>query len=175
MRRPKKEDQKIEKAIKYMVFNIHKSGRNPKPVIIHSIRTGINLYNLNYPIDIVNAGILHDIVEDSSVTIRDIEDEFGPYVAKLVAANTHDESITNWVERYEELFNRCFKNGKDAMIVEAADMLDNADYAFFDEKGNPNKKWIKKFKYMMDLASKVINKEKIYKEAENKYREVEKN
>ena len=59
----------VEKAIKYLVDAIKQSGHNPKPVILHSIRVGLFLFNQNYNQDIVIAAILHDILEDTDTTI----------------------------------------------------------------------------------------------------------
>lgn len=59
-------------------------GHNPKPVIFHSVQVGVHLYNHDYESDIVIAGILHDVVEDSETTVAEIEERFGSRVAQLV-------------------------------------------------------------------------------------------
>ena len=82
--------------------------------------------------------ILHDVLEDSDVKIGEVEAKFGKKIAKLVEANSFDESIEDKTERYKENFERCRKVGKDALIVKAADIFDNTDYCCFDESGEPN-------------------------------------
>ena len=79
-------DKQIEEAIKFLVFAIHETGHNPKPVILHSIRVGLHLYKLNYDKDIVTAAILHDVIEDTDTKIEEVKSKFGDKVAKLVEA-----------------------------------------------------------------------------------------
>ncbi|MFT4309727.1 MAG: HD domain-containing protein [Candidatus Woesearchaeota archaeon] len=126
--RSHEENVQIEEAIKFLVFAFHESGHNPKPVIIHSIRVGLHLYSLGYNNDIVVAAILHDVIEDTAVQIEEIKTKFGDKIAGLVEANTFDESIIDKTERYKENFERCYKAGKEALIIKTADLFDNADY-----------------------------------------------
>jgi len=120
-------DEQIEEAITFLVFAIHKTGHNPKPVVLHSIRIGVHLYNLNYRKDIVIACILHDVIEDTKTPIEEVRSLFGETVSTLVEANSFDETIDDKVERYKETFDRCRNAGRDALIVKAADIFDNAD------------------------------------------------
>ena len=92
-------DKEIEEAIKFLVFMIHESGKNPKPVILHSIRVGLHLYNHGYDKDIIISAILHDILEDTEITIDEIKTKFGSNVAELVKANSVDEVIESKIER----------------------------------------------------------------------------
>ncbi|MBI5398367.1 HD domain-containing protein [Candidatus Woesearchaeota archaeon] len=162
-------DKQIEEAIKFLVFVIHKSGKNPKPVILHSIRVGLNLYILGYDKDIVIAAILHDVIEDTNTKIEEVKSKFGSKVAKLVEANSFDDSIADRTERYKENFERCRKAGKDALIIKAADFFDNADYynlASTNELAN----WLlEKLKYFIDNSKKELKDEALYREVVKKY------
>ena len=130
------EDKEIEEAIKYLVFSIHQTGKNPKPVILHSFRVGIHLYRLGYTKDVVIGGILHDLLEDTGVSFDDIKQKFGVKIARLVLACSFNENIKDEVERYKEATDRCVKEGKEALIVKAADFIDNIPYsqAVFGQK-----------------------------------------
>lgn len=66
-------ENKIEKAIKFLVHQIDKNGKNSKPVIFHSLKVGIHLYNLGYDKDIVIAGVLHDVLEDADVDSKEVK------------------------------------------------------------------------------------------------------
>jgi len=77
-------DKMVEKAIVYLVQSFTTSGHNPKPVVLHSIRTGLYLYHQNYSQNVIVAAILHDLIEDTNVKSQDIEKEFGSEVAQLV-------------------------------------------------------------------------------------------
>ena len=95
-----------------------------KPVLFHGLRVGIYLYERGYSEDIVLAGVLHDILEDTEITQEELREEFGHTVTKLVQASTKDDSVAK-EEKTEELIKRCVNNGQDALIIKAADILDS--------------------------------------------------
>jgi (p)ppGpp synthase/HD superfamily hydrolase len=72
------------------------------------------------------AAILHDVNEDTDVEIDEIEREFGPRVAGLVATMTEDGSIADYHERKDEHRRRARDSGKDAATLFVADKLSNA-------------------------------------------------
>ncbi|HHY87927.1 MAG TPA: bifunctional (p)ppGpp synthetase/guanosine-3',5'-bis(diphosphate) 3'-pyrophosphohydrolase [Chloroflexi bacterium] len=55
-----------------------------EPYITHCIAVAAILAELRVPPAVVIAGLLHDTVEDTSVTLEDVRREFGDEVAKLV-------------------------------------------------------------------------------------------
>src|SRR5690554_4159651 len=59
----------------------HASG---EPYIVHCLAVAAILAELKVPPVIVVAGILHDTVEDTDVTLDNIREEFGDEVARLV-------------------------------------------------------------------------------------------
>lgn len=68
------------------------------PYIGHPFHVAKILEEAGMPTVVIVAGLLHDTVEDTSVTIHDIEQEFGKEVADLVAYNT-EEKEKSWEER----------------------------------------------------------------------------
>lgn len=167
-------DKQIEEAIKFLVFAIHESGKNPKPVILHSIRVGLHLYNLDYDKDIVIAAILHDVIEDTAIKIEEVESKFSSKIAKLVEANSFDESISDKTERYKENFERCRKVGKDALIVKAADFFDNADYYNLASTDELTKWLLEKLKYFIDNSEDELKDEALYNELVKKCKRIAK-
>lgn len=69
---------------------------------------------------------LHDVVEDTPVTIEEIETKFGAEIAGHVEAVTRKES-----ETYFEFIERVKAYGGDAVTVKTADVLDHL------HNGNP--------------------------------------
>lgn len=167
-------DKQIEEAIKFLVFAIYESGKNPKPVILHSIRVGLHLYNFDYDKEIVIAAILHDVIEDTNVETKEVEAKFGKKIATLVEANSFDESIQDKTERYKENFERCQKAGKDALIVKAADFFDNADYYRLASTKELTKWLLEKLKYFIDNSKDELKDEALYNELVKKYERIEK-
>lgn len=104
-----------------------------KPVLFHGLRVGIYLYERNYSEDIILAGVLHDILEDTEITQEELRAEFGDTVTKLVQASTKDDSVAK-EEKTEELIKRCVSNGQDALIVKAGDILDS--FKWYNSQNN---------------------------------------
>jgi hypothetical protein len=64
-------------------------------------------------------------VEDSELTVDEVNREFGEEVATIVAALTEDETIDNWVKRKDALRAQVEQAGERAISVYAADKLSN--------------------------------------------------
>lgn len=119
---------KIEKAIILISSKFAMCNNLIKPTLLHAIRVGSWLYFHSYETNIVIAGFLHDIVEDTDVTEQDIFEVFGLEVANIVKANTKNKKIQESKIRNEELVKRCLEASEKASIVKAADILDNYTY-----------------------------------------------
>jgi (p)ppGpp synthase/HD superfamily hydrolase len=72
------------------------------------------------------AAILHDLVEDTGVTVADIAARFGSRVAALVGAMTEDASIGDYGRRKQEHRHRARDAGRDVALLFVADKLANA-------------------------------------------------
>ena len=71
------------------------------------------------------AGFLHDVVEDTTVTIEEIESEFGAEIANLVTLQSEDKSKT-WQERKDHTMELLKTNeNKQLEICILADKLSN--------------------------------------------------
>jgi GTP pyrophosphokinase len=75
----------IQRAYRYAAA-AHKGQKRAsgEPYINHCLAVAIILAELQVPAVLVAAGLLHDTVEDTDVTIKDLQTEFGEEVAKLV-------------------------------------------------------------------------------------------
>lgn len=160
---PYQKSKEIEKAIVFLIQAISTSGNNPKPVILHSILVGLSLTKLNYPIHVAQAGFLHDTIEDSKTNIENIKKQFGDKVAKIVAACTYDRSIQNKTEQYKDAVRRAAEAGKDALIVMAADLIQNEPY--YNQEDFTQYPW-DKMTYFLGFAESVLKNEPIWKNLE---------
>lgn len=77
--------------------NAHKgqSRVSGQPYITHCVGVAIILADLEVAPTLVMAGLLHDVVEDTSVTLEDIKNEFGETVEKFVDGVTKLTSLPN--------------------------------------------------------------------------------
>jgi (p)ppGpp synthase/HD superfamily hydrolase len=152
--------KEIEKAIVFLVQAITTSGNNPKPVILHSILVGLSLAKLDYPIHIIQAGFLHDVIEDSKTNIENVKEKFGDKVAAIVSACTYDHSIKNKTTKYKDAMRRAAKVGKDALIVMAADLIQNEPY--YNQGDFTQYPW-DKIKYFIEFTESTLKNEPIWK------------
>ena len=108
-------------------------GKN-KPLLPHLLRVGKFLYDNGYREDVVNAGLLHDMIEWTQHPEQELRDVFGQQVYDIVLANTKNRNITDPIKRREDYVRRCADVGIDALIVKAADALDS--YHYYQTQGN---------------------------------------
>lgn len=69
-----------------------------RPYILHPLEVLQILNSMGAETDLLIAGVLHDTLEDTSATLEDIIENFGPDVAALVNAHSEDKSLS-WDER----------------------------------------------------------------------------
>ena len=83
----------LERAMQF-AMDAHKGavrkGTN-KPYILHPIETLQILASMDADTNLMVAGLLHDTLEDTDVTLLDIYEQFGVDVAALVNAHTEDK------------------------------------------------------------------------------------
>lgn len=83
----------LERAMQF-AMDAHKGavrkGTN-KPYILHPIETLQILASMDADTNLMVAGLLHDTLEDTNVTLLDIYEQFGVDVAALVNAHTEDK------------------------------------------------------------------------------------
>lgn len=121
-------DKEFERAVIFLIEYMKNGYDNNKPLILHSIRVGLRLLDLEQEKEVVVAGVLHDIVEDTNCAIKQIEQEFGKTVADLVLALTQ-EKIEDYKERWGVLLDKIKNIGKDAMIIKVVDFYENIPFA----------------------------------------------
>ena len=80
---------------------------------------------------LVAAGLLHDVVEDTAVTLGELRRAFGDEVAELVAAVSEDKART-WEERKRGTIVELREAPPDVLLLKAADALANASGAAGD-------------------------------------------
>lgn len=94
--------------------------RSGEPYISHPLSVAGILADLHLDLDTIITGILHDTVEDTSVTLEDIRREFGETVAHLVDGVTKISQIKfrNSMEKQgENIRKMIIAMGKDVRVV----------------------------------------------------------
>ena len=96
------------------------------PYIIHPIHVAKILIENGFAEPVVAAGILHDTVEDTIVTLEDIKREFGNEVAQIVTGASEPDRSKQWEERKKHTIEFLKTANEDIIAVVCADKIDNA-------------------------------------------------
>ena len=97
------------------------------PYVVHPVHVAVLLARLGASDDVIQAGILHDVVEDcDDWTSERIADAFGDRVAGIVAEVTEDKTGT-WTERKEFAIAHVPHLSPEALLVKACDKLHNLE------------------------------------------------
>ena len=137
---------KIERAIQYAVDAHAGSKRKGKdrPYILHPIEVMTIVAGLTEDEDVIAAAVLHDTVEDTSVTPKQVEALFGPRVRALVMAESEDKmrdvpAESSWKDRKQRTIRHLAELDRDAKLICLGDKLANIremsrDHALLGDK-----------------------------------------
>lgn len=101
------------------------------PYIVHPLRTAEILAEVQVPVAIIIAGLLHDVPEDTAVTLADVEKNFGADVASMVAGVTKLGTIKyRGLDRYIENLRKMFvamASDVRVILIKFADRIHNLE------------------------------------------------
>jgi (p)ppGpp synthase/HD superfamily hydrolase len=96
------------------------------PYITHLLNVAKILIEHECPEPVIAAGILHDTIEDTRVTVDDIREAFGNEVADLVnAVSEPNKSDHTWENRKAHTIKHLKSALPEVLIISLADKLDN--------------------------------------------------
>ena len=165
-------EKKMNDTLHFVSKMLDESGHNTKPVLLHSFKVAMTLYSFNYKEDIVIAGILHDLIEDTDVTYDIILKEYGKNIADIVKAVSFNPKIEDKLEQAKIMFTNCVEFGYDALIVKCADLLDNINFVKLVSDKIIQEKLLKKYKLFLEMSETQIKKEFIYINLKERYEKI---
>lgn len=147
----------IKEQAKIFAINAHRNqvrkNEPDKPMIIHPISVGNMLESYGYDDEVVAAGYLHDVVEDTKYTIEDIEKNFGKKVANLVFTASEPDKTKSWEERKQHTIDTTKTLPLENKLIICADKINNLedimikfqkyekrDFSLF-KRGEEKQKW----------------------------------
>ena len=122
----------LDKAIIYAVRAHAGTERRGKgfPYIVHPMEAMEIVSTMTSDQELLAAAALHDVVEDTDITVEEIRAEFGDRIASLVAAESDavQEGVSeeeSWRSRKEQGIRRLQGASRDVKIVALGDKLSN--------------------------------------------------
>ena len=116
----------INKAIyfarKYHGNQKRKSG---EPYYSHPLEVAYMISDYNLKTDVIAASILHDIVEDTEVTVEMIQGSFGKRIAEMVDSLTRNRPDGSKLTVEEIINNAYHKKDKEVLLIKLFDRLHN--------------------------------------------------
>jgi (p)ppGpp synthase/HD superfamily hydrolase len=96
------------------------------PYIIHPLSVARILIEAGAEEEEVVAGLLHDTLEDTKVSLELVRERFGERVAELVGAVSEPpKARVSWEDRKRTMLARMGEESAAALLIVAADKLDN--------------------------------------------------
>ena len=121
----------IKEKAKLFAINAHmgqvRKSEPDKPMIIHPISVGLILEEYGSDESVIAAGYLHDVVEDTKYTLKDIEKEFGSDIANLVNGASEPDKSLSWEERKKHTIENTKELPLSCKLVICADKINNLE------------------------------------------------
>lgn len=119
----------VNQAVEYAAIahkeQLRKSPEAPIPYIHHSVMVGLILQRAGFSDRVVAAGMLHDVLEDTPVTVEELRRDFGREVADLVNEVSEQDKSLPWEKRKERYLDHIKTATTDAKAIAAADKIHN--------------------------------------------------
>lgn len=122
------------------------------PYISHPAAVGMILQKSGFSEDVIIAGILHDVIEDTKFTFENIQEQFGETVAKLVQEVSEDTNLAHDA-RKENYLENLANASHDAVAISAADLLANR-VDMLTNFADGEELWLRP-PYNMDIEKKI--------------------
>ena len=120
---------KIEYAI-YYATRAHKNQKRKiedVDMIFHPFTVGMILQRNGCDEDIVAAGILHDVVEDTKYEFEDIEREFGKKIRDYVYDASEPDKSLEWEDRKKHTIEHIKNAPLSSKLIVACDKISNLE------------------------------------------------
>jgi len=95
------------------------------PYIYHPLAVARLLIENHCSEEIVITGLLHDTIEDTTVTFEQIAEKFGQAVAEMVQLLTDPPDLSTWLARKKHILETLSHAPQAVLLVALADKLDN--------------------------------------------------
>lgn len=133
-------EKAVEIALKAHKGQVDKAG---KPYILHPMTVAVNMKTT----DGIIAALLHDVVEDSDITLEDLEKEFTSNIIEALKLLTHDEE-TEYFDYIKKI-----KSNTLAKSVKIQDLMHNSDVSRLENVTQKDIARVNKYKKALDFLT----------------------
>jgi len=135
------------------------------PYITHPVAVAKLLEQSGYGEDVIAAGLLHDVLEDTGCELEKMEKAAGPKVTAIVLQVTDKDKTARWPERKKAYLSALENASPEALAVSCADKLHNVTCLIEGYKKD-GEKFAKKFSG--GFSEKIENYRRIYRLIQSK-------
>jgi GTP pyrophosphokinase len=102
----REENRLLNQALSFAAYaHENQTRKSGEPYITHPLHVARMLFEMGFDVPVIIAGLLHDTVEDTRISLRDIEREFGGEIAGLVDGVTKISRIKSENIKQEQAEN----------------------------------------------------------------------
>lgn len=133
----------IDQAIHFAARAHHNQYRKASntPYIAHPFAVGMTLMKAGCSEEVIAAGILHDVVEDTEVSLRQLRVQFGRTVADIVEGCSEPDKSLSWEDRKQHTIDYIKTAPLSVKLVVCADKLHNISSIQEEYKEHGAKIW----------------------------------
>lgn len=153
---------KIKKAIDF-ASKVHKDQKRivlGYPYISHPLSVLFLVSHFSDDEDTLSTAILHDTVEDTDVTLNNIEVAFGKIVRNMVDVLTEDSSLLEIKDKKQKQLDKLKNANRNVILVKSADIIHNFCDIILVLENYPKETYLKFFgggiKEKINMAEKRI-------------------
>ena len=143
----------LEDAYRFAQAAHHGPANEGDTAIDHPEAVARLLHDAGFSEQVVAAALLHDVVEDTAIDLREISSGFGREIEALVADMTEDERIPSYEERKAEHRARISRDRRVAAIY-AADKVANTR-AMREGSDEPDPEKVDHYRKTLDTLSRT--------------------
>ncbi|WP_347549158.1 HD domain-containing protein [Pseudalkalibacillus hwajinpoensis] len=106
--------------------------RSKLPYLSHPVTVGFYLIEAGAEEKVITAGILHDVLEDTSISFNELESEFGIEIANLVLGCSEPDKSLPWEDRKRHTIEKLKTASYSIKQIACADKLHNLTTILYD-------------------------------------------
>lgn len=166
-------NQILQEAVSWAAELHHGQSRDgevaPIPYLAHplEVMSLLRYVGAVTDLDMLAGAVLHDVVEDCDVNVKDVESRFGPRVAFFVREMTRREPTSAqtsgmhrdaiWELRSEMLLDDIRKMAPEVWPLKLADRLSNIREARFAKRGRKLERYLRQTRRILEIIPETAN------------------